>query len=68
MLRDTIDLSFGRGHLAVAPPEGSVATVIRKGALTKLTDGPAAIRQAFEARSPLRPCGFWRKAVAAPAS
>ena len=49
MLRDTIDLSFGRGHLAVTPPEGSIGTVIRKGALTRLTDGPAAIRQAFEA-------------------
>ena len=49
MPRDTIDLSFGRGHLAVTPPEGSIATVIRKGALTKLADGPAAIRAAFEA-------------------
>jgi nickel-dependent lactate racemase len=46
---DTIDLAFGRGHLAVTPPDGSIATVIRKGALTKLTDGPAAILQAFEA-------------------
>jgi nickel-dependent lactate racemase len=49
MPRDTIDLAFGRGHLAVTPPDGSIATVIRKGALTKLTDGPAAILQAFEA-------------------
>ena len=49
MPRDTIDLSFGRGHLAVTPPDGSIATVVRKGALTKLADGPAAIRQAFDA-------------------
>ena len=48
MPRDTIDLFFGQGHLAVAPPEGSIVTVIRKGALTKLADGRAAIRQAFE--------------------
>ncbi|WP_419760440.1 nickel-dependent lactate racemase [Acidisoma sp.] len=46
---DAINLSFGRGHLTVTPPEGSIATVIRKGALTKLTDGAAAIGQAFEA-------------------
>jgi len=49
MPRETIDLSFGRGHLAVTPPEGSICTIIRKGALAKLTDGPAAIRRAFEA-------------------
>ena len=48
MPRDTIDLFFGQGHLAVAPPEGSIVTVIRKGALTKLADGLAAIRQVFE--------------------
>jgi nickel-dependent lactate racemase len=49
MQRETIDLSFGRGHLTVIPPEGSIPTVIRKGALTKLTDGREAIRAAFEA-------------------
>jgi nickel-dependent lactate racemase len=49
MPRDTIDLSFGRGQIAVTPPDGSIATVIRKGALTKLTDGREAIRQAFDA-------------------
>lgn len=49
MPHETIDLSFGRGHLAVTPPEGSICTIIRKGALAKLTDGPAAIRRAFEA-------------------
>lgn len=49
MQRETIDLSFGRGHLTVMPPEGSIPTVIRKGALTKLTDGREAIRAAFEA-------------------
>jgi lactate racemase len=48
MRHNTIDLSFGRGHLAVTPPEGSVPTIIRKGALRKLTDAPAAIRHAFE--------------------
>jgi len=48
MQPETINLSFGRGHLAVTPPEGCVPTVIRKGALTKLTDGPAAITAAFD--------------------
>jgi lactate racemase len=49
MRHNTIDLSFGRGHLAVTPPEGSIPTVIRKGALKKLADAPTAIRHAFAA-------------------
>jgi lactate racemase len=48
MSRETIDLSFGREHLAVTPPEGCIPTVIRKSALTKLTDGRAAIRAALD--------------------
>ena len=57
MARDVVNLLFGRGHLAVTPPDGSIATVIRKGALAKLPDERAAIRHALEvpiASPPLR--------------
>jgi nickel-dependent lactate racemase len=45
---DTIDLLFGRGHLPLNLPPGAIATIIRKGSLPKLPDGPAAIRAALE--------------------
>jgi nickel-dependent lactate racemase len=45
---DSIDLLFGRGHLPVSLPPGAIPTVIRKGSLPKLPDGPAAIRAALE--------------------
>ena len=52
-----VGLSFGRGHLQVAVPDGARATVIRKHALPKLADGVAAVRKAFAApvgSAPLR--------------
>ena len=49
MAGETIQLLFGKGHLPVNLPEGAKATIIRKGVLPKLSDGPAAIRQALNA-------------------
>jgi nickel-dependent lactate racemase len=48
MAGETINLLFGKGHLPVNLPEGAKATIIRKGVLPKLADGPAAIREALE--------------------
>ncbi|WP_428377092.1 nickel-dependent lactate racemase [Lichenicoccus sp.] len=44
-----VGLSFGRGHLQVAVPDGARATVIRKHPLPRLADAAAAVRQAFAA-------------------
>ncbi|HEY6431904.1 MAG TPA: nickel-dependent lactate racemase [Acetobacteraceae bacterium] len=49
MAGDRIDLLYGRGHLPVSLPEGARATVIRKGAMTKLPDPHAAVAQALAA-------------------
>ncbi len=47
MAGDRIDLLYGRGHLPVSVPAGARATVIRKGAMTRLPDPHAAIAQAL---------------------
>jgi len=47
MTDNTVEIAFGRGHLAVNLPAGAQATVIRKRQLPKLPDQLAAIRQAF---------------------
>ena len=43
----TVNIAFGRGHLAVRLPDGAQTTVIRKRALPKLPDQHAAIRDAL---------------------
>ncbi|MCB8877745.1 nickel-dependent lactate racemase family protein [Acidisoma silvae] len=49
MPQDKIALSFGRTPLEITPPSGCLPTIIRKAAMTKLADGAAAIRRAFDA-------------------
>lgn len=43
-----IELLFGRGQLPVDLPPGAKPTIIRKGHLPKISDGPAAVRAALE--------------------
>jgi nickel-dependent lactate racemase len=43
----TVDIAFGRGHVAVTMPDGVIPTVIRKTALPTLPDPGAAIRAAL---------------------
>ena len=43
-----IELLFGRGQLPVDLPPGAKPTIIRKGHLPKISDGPAAIRAALD--------------------
>ncbi|MCC7273115.1 MAG: nickel-dependent lactate racemase [Alphaproteobacteria bacterium] len=45
----TIDIAFGRSHVALAPPAGADVRVIRKRPLPKLADQGAAIRAALDA-------------------
>ena len=47
MPHDTIDLSFGRGHLPVRLADGLIPTIIRKRPLPKLRDGGEAVRAAL---------------------
>jgi nickel-dependent lactate racemase len=47
MPHDTIDLSFGRGHLPVKVADGLIPTIIRKRPLPKLRDGGEAVRAAL---------------------
>lgn len=47
-MSDTIDILYGRGHLAVALPEGTQPTVIRKVVLDKIADQDGAVRDALE--------------------
>lgn len=44
----TIDLSFGKGHLAVQVPRDAHATIIRKNPMPKLQDPHGAIRMALD--------------------
>jgi nickel-dependent lactate racemase len=46
---DPIEIAYGRGVLPIRLPAGAVATIVRKAGLPKLSDAPAAIRQAFGA-------------------
>ena len=46
-MTETVQILFGRGHLAVPMPPGAQATVVRKRKLPKLADQPAAIRAAL---------------------
>ena len=46
-MTETVQILFGRGHLAVPLPPGAQATVVRKRKLPKLPDQPAAIRAAL---------------------
>lgn len=49
MMRDTtIEVSYGRGHMAIQLPEGTVPTVIRKQPLPKITNPKAAVIAALE--------------------
>ncbi|TBW41165.1 nickel-dependent lactate racemase [Siculibacillus lacustris] len=48
-MNDTVNIAYGRGHLAVRLPDDAEATVIRKVTLPKLGDQTAAIRAALEA-------------------
>ncbi len=45
----TIEIAYGRGHLAVALPEGAEPTVIRKPVLQAVADPGAAVRAALAA-------------------
>ncbi|KQS83262.1 MULTISPECIES: nickel-dependent lactate racemase [unclassified Rhizobium] len=48
-MRDTtIEVSYGRGHMAIQLPEGTVPTVIRKQPLPKITNPKAAVIAALE--------------------
>ena len=47
MTASSISLSYGRGHMAVALPEGAVPTIVRKRPLAKIADPLAAIEAAF---------------------
>ncbi len=49
MMRDTtIEVSYGRGHMAIQLPEGTLPTVIRKQPLPKITNPKAAVIAALE--------------------
>lgn len=48
MTQQTIDIAFGRGHLPIALPPGAEATIIRKQALTKLSDPASSVRAALD--------------------
>lgn len=48
MQDESIAVSYGRGHLSVAMPEGAEPTVIRKHPLPKLGDPKAAVIEALE--------------------
>ncbi len=48
MSDETIAISYGRGHLALALPETAQPTLIRKQALPKLADPKAAIASALD--------------------
>jgi nickel-dependent lactate racemase len=62
----SVDIAFGRAHMAVALPAGTDVTVIRKTALPKLPDPAAAVIQAFSApieAKPLRVLAQGRKSA-----
>ncbi|MFB2550140.1 nickel-dependent lactate racemase [Ensifer soli] len=66
MGRDAIAISYGRGHLPLALPEGAEATVIRKRPLPKIADPATAIREALEqpiAAAPLSKLARGRKSA-----
>ena len=46
MIESRIDLLFGKGHLPVTVPAGVHPTIIRKGAMQKLSDPSGAIAAA----------------------
>jgi len=48
MNSQTIDISYGKGHLPVHLPNEARATIIRKPALPKIADPRAAIRQVLD--------------------
>lgn len=49
MMRDTtIEVSYGRGHMAIQLPEGTEPTVIRKQPLPKIADPKAAVIAVLE--------------------
>ena len=47
MIESRIDLLFGKGHLPVTVPAGVHPTIIRKGAMQKLSDPSGAIADAL---------------------
>src|SRR5271154_6497432 len=55
MNSQTIDISYGKGHLPVRLPEQARSTLVRKKALPKIADQPAAIRQALDQPIGARP-------------
>ena len=54
-MNHTIEIMYGRGHLAVTLPEGAEPTVIRKVVLDKVADQDDAIRQALRNPVAARP-------------
>ena len=61
MIESRIDLLFGKGHLPVTVPAGVHPTIIRKGAMQKLSDPSGAIADALA-----RPIGAPALAALAP--
>jgi len=68
MSSQTINISYGKGHLPVRLPGKVRSTIVRKPALPKIADPSAAIRQALDQPIGARPFKILARGGAAPAS